>query len=216
MSSFLDFFVIPVHQHLFSSYQTKMGTSLLHISNAIGRQVADVYANGISSAACLAVALMLNTPLALIMLCAVPVAFIIMALFNICIRRVKKQSAAEMATAGGIATEVLAGIKTVAALCAQPHFRKEYQNHVDRSAKFGIRGIVLNSLLAGITGALFYMTYTVAFVVGTEQVISGMGLPIIVKCFFSSEANCRVTGASVMCCIYGKFAKKLIVIPQHQ
>ena len=175
----------------------------MHISNAIGRQVADTYANGISSAACLAVALLLNTPLALIMLCAVPIAFTILALFNVCIRRVKKQSSSEMAAAGGLATEVLAGIKTVAALCAQPHFNERYQNHVNASATLSIRATVLSSLLAGITGALFYITYTIAFVVGTEQVISGMAMPVIIKCFLSNQPNCRVTGASVMCCIYG-------------
>lgn len=153
---------------------TKLGTSLVHISNAIGRQVADVYANGISSAACLAVALLLNTPLALIMLCAVPVAFIILALFNMFIRRIKRQSALEMSEAGGLATEVLAGIKTAVALCSQSHFRERYENHVNAAAKFSIRATVLSSLLAGITGALFYITYTIAFVVGTEQVITGM------------------------------------------
>jgi ATP-binding cassette subfamily B (MDR/TAP) protein 1 len=142
-----------------------------------------VYANSISSAACLAVAFLLNTPLALIMLCAVPVAFTILALFNICIRRVKKQSVSELAAAGGLATEVLAGIKTVASLCAQPHFKERYENHVNASAKFSIRATVLSSLLAGITGALFYFTYTIAFVVGTEQVISGMAMPVIIKCF---------------------------------
>ncbi|KAL3780127.1 hypothetical protein HJC23_001316 [Cyclotella cryptica] len=182
---------------------TKMGTSLMHISNAIGRQVADVYANGISSAGCLAVSLLLNTPLALIMLCAVPIAFIILALFNTCIRRVKKRSASEMASAGGIATEVLAGIKTVSSLCAQQHFKEKYESHVNASAKFSIRATVLSSLLAGITGALFYITYTVAFVVGTEQVISGMSMPVIIQCYLSSQPNCRVTGAAVMCCIYG-------------
>lgn len=75
--------------------------------------------------------------------------------------------------------------------------------HVNASAQFSVRATVLSSLLAGITGALFYCTYTVAFVVGTEQVISGMAMPVIIKCFLSSEPNCRITGASVMCCIYG-------------
>jgi ATP-binding cassette subfamily B (MDR/TAP) protein 1 len=182
---------------------TKLGTSLVHISNSIGRQVADVYANGVSSTACLVVALLLNTPLALIMFCAVPVAITILALFNVCIRRAKKQSASEMARAGGIATEVLAGIKTVASLCAQPHFRERYEHHVNASAKCSIRATVLSSLLTGITGALFYITYTIAFVVGTEQVITGMAMPVIIRCFLSSEPNCRITGASVMCCIYG-------------
>jgi hypothetical protein len=74
---------------------------------------------------------------------------------------------------------------------------------VNASAKFSIRATVLSSLLAGITGALFYITYTVAFAVGTQQVISGMSMPVIVQCFLSSQPHCRVTGASVMCFIYG-------------
>ena len=28
-------------------------------------------------------------------------------------------------------------------------------------------------------------------------------MPVIVKCLLSNDPNCRVTGASVMCCIYG-------------
>jgi len=108
-----------------------------------------------------------------------------------------------MAAAGGLATEVLAGIKTAAALCAQTHFKERYQNHVNASAKFSIRASVLSSMLAGFTGALFYATYTVAFVVGSEQVVTGMSKTVMIQCFFSSQSNCRVTGASVMCCIYG-------------
>lgn len=57
--------------------------------------------------------------------------------------------------------------------------------------------------MAGITGLLFYFTYTVAFLIGTQQVAKDMELSIVIGCFFSTQPNCRVTGASVMCCIYG-------------
>mmetsp|Transcript_6782 Transcript_6782/g.11064 ORF Transcript_6782/g.11064 Transcript_6782/m.11064 type:complete len:1348 (+) Transcript_6782:228-4271(+) len=182
---------------------TKMGTALVHVSNAIGRQVVDVYANAVSALGCLIVALLLNTPLSLVMLCVVPIAILIMALFNICIRRVKKRANSELANAGGVATEVLAGIKTVAALCAQPHFTDKYETHVRTSAKASVTAAFLSSLLAGITGALFYATYTIAFYIGTEQVQADSGRMNIIYCFFSDETQCRVTGASVMCCIYG-------------
>ena len=177
---------------------TKMGTALIHINNAIGKQVADVYSNAISAIGCLAVSLVLNTPLSLIMLCVVPVAMIIMALFNMCIRRVKKGANKEIAGAGGIATETLAGIKTVASLCAQPYFRDEYKRHANESARLNIKAASLSSLLAGITSALYYVTYTFAFYIGTEQVVEGSSLALVIKCFFSSDPNCRVTGASVM------------------
>ena len=182
---------------------TKMGTALVHINNAIGRQVVDVYSNAISALGCLVVALLLNTALSLIMLLVVPFALIIMALFNWCIRRVKKRGNKAMAEAGGIATETLSGIKTVASLCAQPYFRDAYQGHVMESAKSTIKASFLSSLLAGITGALFYVTYTFAFYIGTEQVVTGAEWQIILRCFISNEPQCRVTGASVMCCIYG-------------
>ncbi|KAL7533771.1 hypothetical protein ACHAXR_008989 [Thalassiosira sp. AJA248-18] len=182
---------------------TKMGTALVHINNAIGKQIADVYSNAVSAIGCLTVSLLLNAPLSLIMLLVVPVAIIILALFNFCIRRVKKRASKEISEAGGIATEALAGIKTVASLCAQPYFRSEYEHHVNESAKLSIKAASLTSLLAGITGAMFYLTYTFAFFIGTEQVISGADMTLIIKCFISGEPNCRVTGASVMCCIYG-------------
>mmetsp|Transcript_2573 Transcript_2573/g.6073 ORF Transcript_2573/g.6073 Transcript_2573/m.6073 type:complete len:1406 (-) Transcript_2573:56-4273(-) len=182
---------------------TKMGTALLHINNAIGKQVVDVYSNAISAIGCLIVALMLNTALSLVMLCVVPVVLIVMALFNICIRRVKKRANANIAQAGGIATEVLSGIKTVAALCAQPYFRREYEHHIQESAKYSIRSIILSSALSGITGAMFYITYVFAFYIGTEQVVSGASMVKIIICFISGEPQCRITGAAVMCCIYG-------------
>lgn len=182
---------------------TKMGTALVHVSNAIGRQVVDVYANAVSALGCLIVALLLNTPLSLVMLCVVPIAIVIMALFNFCIRRVKKRASKELAEAGGVATEVLAGIKTVAALCAQSHFTDKYENHVITSAKASVTVAFLSSLLAGITGALFYVTYTIAFYIGTEQVQADSSMINIIYCFFDGDAQCRVTGASVMCCIYG-------------
>lgn len=165
--------------------------------------IVDVYANAISAIGCLIVALLLNTALSLVMLCVVPVAMIIMALFNYCIRRVKKRASKEIGEAGGVATETLAGIKTVASICAQPYFRNKYQNHVTASAKASVKAAFLSSMLAGVTGALFYITYTVAFYIGTEQVVTGAGWVTIVKCFLSGEPQCRVTGASVMCCIYG-------------
>ena len=158
---------------------TKMSTALVHINNAIGRQVADVYSNAISAIGCLVVALILNLPLSLIMLCVVPIAVIILGLFNMCIRRVKKRADKDMAEAGGIATEVVAGIKTVASLCAQPFFRDQYQSHVNESARMSIRAASLSSLLAGITGALFYITYTIAFVIGTEQVIECTAIELL-------------------------------------
>jgi ABC-type multidrug transport system fused ATPase/permease subunit len=180
-----------------------MGTSLIHINAAIGRQIVDTYSMGVSAAGCLAVALILNSALSLIMLAIIPVVLVIMLIMNYFIRKAKKRSNAELAEAGSIATEVIAGIKIVAALCAQPWFRTNYDNHIGESEKYSIEGSFLSSLLSGITGMIFYFAYCYAFYIGTEQVISGASSATIIKCHFSSDPNCRVTGVFVMCCIYG-------------
>lgn len=182
---------------------TKMGSALIHINNAIGRHVVDVYSNVISAIGCLIVALLMNAARSVVILLFVPVAMIIMALINACIRRVKKHANKEMSKAGGIATEVLSGIKTVASLCAQPYFEDKYQKHVRESARSSAKAAALSGLSAGIAGALFYVAYTVAFYVGTEQVVDGAQMATILNCFISGEPQCRVTGAAVMCTIYG-------------
>lgn len=148
---------------------TKMGTALVHINEAIGKTVVDVYANGVSSIGCLAVALWLNTPLALVMMCAIPVALLLMCCFNACVRGAVKKAGDEAGAAGGLATEALAGIKTVASMCAQPHFRQEYAHHVGEAARWNIRSALYSGILAGLTGALFYITYTVAFYVSQRR-----------------------------------------------
>lgn len=94
-----------------------------------------------------------------------------------------------------IATETLAGIKTVASLCAQPHFTSLYSHHISESSRQNIRAAFLSSLVAGVTGALFYVTYIFAFYIGTQQVAEDMGTKTIIRCLLSQEPNCRVTGA---------------------
>lgn len=181
---------------------TKMGTSIIYISSAIGRTIADTSGLGVSALGCLAVALWLNSSLALIMLAVIPIIAILMLLFNCFTQKANRMANDELAVAGSIATEVIAGIKTVAALCCKTHFAQAYANRINSSERSAIRGGFLQSVLAGICGMLFYVTYTIAFTIGTNQVIEGSKITIVIKCLFSNDQDCRVTGASVMCCIY--------------
>ena len=182
---------------------TKMATSLVHVHAAIGRQIVDVYSLGVSAVGCLCVAFSLNVALSLVMLCVVPIAAIVMMIINCFVRARNREGAVEFALAGSIATEVIAGIKTVFSLCSQNYFVDQYLDHLARSERRQIRSIFLTSLLAGITSFLFYVTYTFSFYIGTNQVISGADKATIVRCFLSGEDDCRVTGADVMCSIYG-------------
>ena len=143
---------------------------MIHVTGAIGRQIADLFSNMISSAGCLAVALVLNAPLALVMLCIVPVVVIFIAIFSCFIRKASRRSGESFGYAGALATEVLAGIKTVAALCAEPWALSTYGGHVDTAQRSSVWGGFLTALSTGITSLLFYITYTVAFFLGTYQV----------------------------------------------
>lgn len=149
---------------------TKVANSMVHISGAIGRQIADLFSNMWSSAGCLAVAMVLNAPLALIMLLIVPVVVICIAIFSCFIRKASKKSGHAFSSAGGLATEVLAGIKTVAALCAEPWALLTYGKHVETAQRSSVWGGFLTALSTGVTSLLFYITYTFAFYLGTEQV----------------------------------------------
>lgn len=182
---------------------TSIANAMIHISASVGRPMADLFANGVSSAACLAVAMMLNTPLALTMLCVVPIVSILIALISCFSRKASRQGAAEFVAAGALATEVISGIKTVASLCAEQWALTTYSKHIQRAQKHAIYGGFLTGLMSGLTGLLFYLAYMVAFSIGTEQVSNDMRLTVIITCFFSDDPNCRVSGASVVCCIYG-------------
>ena len=145
---------------------TKVANSMIHISGAIGRQMADLFANLWSSAGCLAVAFVLNAPLALIMLLIVPVVVIFIAIISCFIRKASKQSGHSFSLAGALATEVLAGIKTVASLCAEPWAITTYGDHVVEAQKNSVWAGFLTALSTGITSLLFYITYTFAFFIG--------------------------------------------------
>ena len=182
---------------------TSIASSMVQINGSIGRAMADTFANLFAAAGCLAVALMLNAPLTIVMLCVVPVVAVCIAILSCFVRKNSHEAAAEFSKAGAIATEVISGMKTVASLCAQLWALNNYKAFVLGSQKLSIRSSVLASLATGITGFLFYCTYTVAFVIGTEQVAGDATMVKIIQCIFDDDPNCRVTGSSVMCAIYG-------------
>jgi len=182
---------------------TAMANAMIHIQGAIGRSMADLFANGVSATGCLLVALMLNTELAITMLMVVPVAGIIIGIISCFSRWQSKKGGDSFIAAGALATEAISGIKTVASLCAERWALNTYTKHIAKAQKHSIWGGFLTGLMSGLTGLLFYVTYTVAFMIGSEQVAVNMDRRLIIKCFRSGEEGCRVTGADVMCCIYG-------------
>jgi len=182
---------------------TQIAMGMVHLQNAIGRQMATTFSNLCSAFGCLTVAIILNAPLALVMLGVVPIVFICVAILSCFIQRQSQKSSDLFSKAGALATEVISGMKTVASLCAQPWALEKYETFARASQKHSIWSGILASGVAGVTGLLFYSTYTLAFIIGTDQVAEAMEIATIVRCFFDDNPDCRITGASIMCCIYG-------------
>lgn len=89
---------------------TKVGTNIVYMSEAIGRNIADTFGLAISAIGCLTVALLLNLPLSLVMLAVIPVVVIVMLIFNYFIRKASKDANRELGMAGSVAKEVIVAI----------------------------------------------------------------------------------------------------------
>lgn len=165
---------------------TSIANAMVHIDSAVGRSMADLFANGVSSTACLLVAFAMNTYLALVMLCILPVVTLVIAIISCFTRKQSRQGSESFVSAGALATETISGIKTVASLCAEQWALTNYTNHIKSAQKHSIFGGILTGLMTGITGLLFYATYSVAFTVGTEQVSLSLQAPHLVGCIASS------------------------------
>lgn len=101
--------------------------------------------------------------------------------------------------------KVFTGIKTVASLQAEQWAIDRYTEHAIAAQKHSIRSQLLSKLAAGVMGLLFYVTYTFAFVFGTEQAaqraeVEGSYLSPF-ACMF--RVDCGIHGSEVMVCIYG-------------
>ncbi|KAL7535659.1 hypothetical protein ACHAXR_006647 [Thalassiosira sp. AJA248-18] len=179
--------------------------ALGRIQVALGRSVADTFANLLSAVGCLAVSLGLDAPLALFMLCILPVIGIIIGIISCFMRKYSGLALEEFASAGAFASEVLTGIKTIASLRAETWAVKRYTGHVVEAQKYSVRSQFYSKLASGVMGFLFYVTYTFAFIFGTYQAAqraekeSSFNSPF--ACMFRED--CGIHGSEVMVCIYG-------------
>lgn len=144
--------------------------ALGRIQLALGRSIADTLANLLSAVGCLVVSIGLDPPLAMIMLCVMPVIAIAIGIISCFMRKYSGKALVEFASAGAFASEVLTGIKTIASLRAEIWAVDRYTGHVVEAQKHSVKSQVYSKLASGIMGLLFYVTYTFAFIFGTYQV----------------------------------------------
>jgi len=178
--------------------------ALAKINESIGRIMADTFANLLSAFCCLAVAIGLNASLALIMLCMLPVIAIVIAILSCFMRKRSGQALDIFASAGAFATEVISGIKTISSLCAEKWSVDKYEGMARSAQTYSIWSGFLSKVTSGVMGLLFYITYTIAFLFGTEQVANTTEVEESSRNPFYCMINyCGISGSEVMVCIYG-------------
>ena len=178
---------------------------LNRINKAIGREVGDMIVNFLSGVGCLGVSVLLNAPLALIVICILPIIAAAIGVVSCYMRKSTESALDAFGSAGAFATEVITGIKTVSSLSAERWALSTYEAYAREAQKYSIKSQYLSKLAAGITGFLFYVTYTFSFIFGTEQVVQRLekeGEKLTpFGCMFSQD--CGISGSEVMICIYG-------------
>lgn len=179
--------------------------ALGRIQISLGRAGADTFANLLSAVGCLLVSLGLDAPLAILMLCALPVVGIAIGVVSCFMRKYSGLALESFAAAGAFASEVLTGIKTVSSLRAESWAVQRYTETVTEAQGHGVRSVAYSRLASGIMGLMFYVTYTFAFMIGTYQasqraeVEASFISPF--ACWFRTD--CGIHGSEVMVCIYG-------------
>lgn len=179
--------------------------ALVRIQMALGRSGADLIANLLSAFGCLLVSLGLDAPLAIFMVCVLPVVGIAIGIVSCFMRKYSGLALEEFASAGAFASEVLTGIKTIASLRAEGWAVKRYASQVTEAQKNTVKSQAYSKLASGIMGLLFYVIYTCAFIFGTYQAAQRAEVEASFRnpfaCFFGQD--CGIHGSEVMVCIYG-------------
>ena len=143
--------------------------ALGRIQLALGRAPADTFANMLSSVGCMFVSFSLDPPLALFMLCTLPVIGIAIGIVSCFMRKYSGLAMGKFASAGAFASEVLTGIKTISSLRAEMWAVKRYTGSVVQAQKYSVKAQFYTRFASGIMGLLFYTVYCFAFMFGTNQ-----------------------------------------------
>jgi ABC-type bacteriocin/lantibiotic exporter with double-glycine peptidase domain len=85
-----------------------------------------------------------------------------------------EQGQASYAKAGAFATEVISGIRTIAAFASEPTAGTKYQASLAEARKFGIRTGFASGLGVGFMLMVMYGVYALALWYGSELIIKGV------------------------------------------
>lgn len=162
-------------EHPAGQLPTAVTANMAKVQDGLGRKVGDIVLNGLSGIALLATAIIINWELGLVMLACVPFIGGSVAILSKLMSSSSQEGSDYYGKAGGVATEVLSGIRTVASLNSEEIELKRYATHLDGAYMAGIKEGIAKGVGNGMLFVSFYMSYALAFWFGTKQVADGGG-----------------------------------------
>ncbi|CAM9323468.1 unnamed protein product [Pylaiella littoralis] len=160
-------------EHPAGQLPTAVTANMAKVQDGLGRKVGDIVFNGLSGLAMLATAMALNWPLGLVMLGCVPLIAASVGILTSLMSSSTQEGNNHYSKAGGVATEVLSGIRTVASLNSEGIEIKRYTTHLDGACAAGVKEGVSKGIGNGTLFMAFYCSYALAFWFGTKQVADG-------------------------------------------
>eukprot|EP00904_Undaria_pinnatifida_P011955 jgi/Undpi1/7890/HiC_scaffold_24.g10362.m1 len=162
-------------EHPAGQLPTAVTANMAKVQDGLGRKVGDIVLNGVSGVALLATSIIINWQLGLVMLACVPFIGGSVAILSKLMSSSSQEGSDFYGKAGGVATEVLSGIRTVASLNSEEIELKRYADHLDGAYDAGVKEGVSKGVGNGMLFVSFYMSYALAFWFGTKQVADGDG-----------------------------------------
>ncbi|CAM9424622.1 unnamed protein product [Ascophyllum nodosum] len=161
-------------EHPAGQLPTAVTSNMAKVQDGLGRKCGDIVLNGLSGIALLAAALVINWQLGLVMLACVPFIGASVAILSKLMSSSTQEGTDHYEKAGGVATEVLSGIRTVASLSSEDIELNRYAGHLDGAYHAGVKEGMSKGIGNGMLFASFYSSYALAFWFGTKQVADGV------------------------------------------
>ncbi|CAM9148636.1 unnamed protein product [Choristocarpus tenellus] len=162
-------------EHPAGQLPTAVTANMAKVQDGMGRKVVDIILNSFGGIFLLATSMYINAELGAVMLACIPFIGGSVAILSKLMASNTVEGADHYAKAGGVATETLGGIRTVASLSSEKQEIERYASHLDGAYTAGIKEGLGKGLGNGCLFTAFYLSYALAFWFGTNQVADGDG-----------------------------------------
>ncbi|KHJ97251.1 ABC transporter, ATP-binding protein [Oesophagostomum dentatum] len=156
---------------------TKMSSGMERIKDGIGDKMGVIFGAVGTFVSGIALGFYLSWKMTLVMLITVPVLLGAMFVSGKMISRASKSETYAYSAAGGLANEVIAGIRTVMSFNAQPSEIHRYEKELKVARNLGIRKAFILAVFAGLNIFLTFAAMALSFWYGTTLVVDGSMTP---------------------------------------